>query len=309
VGTIAKLSLHTYSVNEYSPRAILEEVNRELCRNTLKSQFMTAFFCVLDMETSRLKYVNATHCPPILVGADRFELLDAEGMFCGMFEEPQYEEKEAQLAPGDRVVLYSDGITKILSSDGEAFTVQRLHDSVRAAGDKPVDQLIETVVADVRSHLGAVELEDDITILGVELVSRDVRENRVTIPSEPKLLPKVEDAIQVKLVEYNYGERALFAVRLAVEEAVINAMKHGNRMDKTKTVTITWSVNEKQAVIEVEDQGAGFDPEAVPDPTADENLDIPHGRGLVLMRAYMEEVAYNDSGNRVTLIKRAPWNK
>jgi anti-sigma regulatory factor (Ser/Thr protein kinase) len=309
VGTIAKLTLHTYAVNEYSPRAILEYVNRELCRNTVRSQFMTAFFCVLDLETDRLKYVNATHCPPILVGEDRFDLLDTEGMFCGMFEDPKYEEKQVQLEPGDRLVFYSDGVTKLLNAEGQSFTVDRLHDCVRANGGRTAADIVAAVVQELRRHLGGSEAEDDITLLGVELLPREAKENRVVVPSEPKLLPRIEDAIQAKLQEYNYGERALFAVRLAVEEAIINAMKHGNRMDKAKTVTVVWSVDDKQAVIAVEDQGEGFDPEAVPDPTAEENLDIPHGRGLVLMRAYMDDVKFNRRGNRVTLIKRAPWSK
>ena len=305
--TIARLALHTYSVNEYSPRAILEKVNRELCQNTLESQFMTAFFGVLDLETSRFKYVNASHCSPLLVSAERFELLDTEGMFCGMFDEPMYQEREIELAPGDRILFYSDGVAKVLDSEGRAFTAERLHQAARSGRTLPVDDLINAVVEDINAHLDGAAPEDDLTLLGIEIVSREAKESRVAIPSEPKLLPAVEEAILAKLNEFNYGERAGFAVRLAVEEAIINAMKHGNHMDKAKTVAVTWSVDETEAVIAVEDQGEGFNPAAVPDPTREENLEIPHGRGLVLMKAYMDEVVYNDKGNRVTLVKRAPW--
>src|SRR5690606_17525968 len=66
VMTMAKLSLHTASVNEYSPKAVLDKVNQDLCCSVLESQFMAAFFGILDLETNRLKYVNASHSPPML---------------------------------------------------------------------------------------------------------------------------------------------------------------------------------------------------------------------------------------------------
>jgi len=123
---------------------------------------------------------------------------------------------------------------------------------------------------------------------------REAKEERVVIPSEPMQLARVESLILSRLEALNYGERALFAVRLALEEAVINAIKHGNRMDKARHVTITYSVDSRQCVIGVEDEGPGFDPKAVPDPTADENLEpgacLTTGRiditdmGLILLR-------------------------
>lgn len=92
-----------------------------------------------------------------------------------------------------------------------------------------------------------------------------------------------------------------FAVRLALEEAVSNASRHGNQGDPQKKLILSYRVAPGEIQIIVEDEGSGFDPEAVPDPTAEENLEIPSGRGLMLMRAYMSEVNYNDDGNRVTL--------
>ena len=307
--TLARMALHTCQVNEYSPKIILERINAELCHSTLKSQFMSAFFAVLDTETDRLKYVNASHCAPILYGKDKFELLETEGAYCGMFEDAQYEEKEIQLQPGHHVLLYTDGLIEAFNSSGERYTAKRLYDLVESGRDCDVEGVMEAVTQDLRDHMQGREMDDDVTLVGVDILSRDVKENCVTIPTEPKLLPKIEDAIEAKLNEHNYGERAVFAVRLAVEEAMINAMKHGNRMDKAKTVTVKWSIDDHQAAITIEDEGDGFDPAAVPDPTTDENLAAPHGRGIMLMRAYMDKVDFSDKGNRVTLVKHAPWSE
>lgn len=97
-----------------------------------------------------------------------------------------------------------------------------------------------------------------------------------------------------------------FAVRLALEEAVSNASRHGNSGDPKKKLELRYRVKPGEIVIEVEDEGRGFDPGVVPDPTAEENLEIPSGRGLMLMRAYMSEVSFNEEGNRVTL--RYAWS-
>ncbi len=97
------------------------------------------------------------------------------------------------------------------------------------------------------------------------------------------------------------GRAECFAVRLALEEALSNALRHGNQNDPAKHITLAYRVTPDSVEVEVEDEGSGFVPDAVPDPTLDENIVIPSGRGLMLMRAYMSEVCYNDRGNRVYL--------
>ncbi|MCA9285724.1 MAG: ATP-binding protein [Phycisphaerales bacterium] len=104
------------------------------------------------------------------------------------------------------------------------------------------------------------------------------------------------------LASLGYGEENCFAIRLALEEALVNAFKHGNKSDPDKPVRLDWWAVPHRLVVEVEDQGEGFDPESVPDPTLDENIEIPSGRGIMLMRAYMSEISYKDPGNRVIMV-------
>ncbi len=100
------------------------------------------------------------------------------------------------------------------------------------------------------------------------------------------------------------GVEILFAIRLALEEALANAIKHGNRYDPSKRITVTVETDAESTIITVADEGAGFDPCCIPDPTVDENLEKPGGRGIMLMRAYMDDVAYNEGGNEVRMVKR-----
>jgi serine/threonine-protein kinase RsbW len=125
----------------------------------------------------------------------------------------------------------------------------------------------------------------------------------VTIPSDTGAGQALQERIIRHLEELQYGDHDLFGIRLAIEEAMVNAIKHGNRLDPTKQVRVVWEVNSIRVRVEIEDQGTGFIPADVPDPTADENLERPCGRGIHLMRAFMNLIEYNESGNRVVLEK------
>jgi len=125
-----------------------------------------------------------------------------------------------------------------------------------------------------------------------------------TIPSTNAAAAEVQQAIVHAIEQQGYHREAIFAVRLALDEALVNAVKHGNQHDPDKTVHVEFSIDQDRMVIQIEDQGPGFEPEDLPDPTAAENLSRPNGRGVMLMRAYMTEVDFNERGNRVILTKR-----
>lgn len=126
----------------------------------------------------------------------------------------------------------------------------------------------------------------------------------VVIPSDTTAGQEVQERIVQRLEELEFTSRDVFGVRLALEEALVNAIKHGNRMSPDKTVRVEWTISPDFVRVVVEDQGAGFQPEDVPDPTEDENLERPCGRGIMLMRAFMSLVEYQGRGNVLVLEKR-----
>jgi serine/threonine-protein kinase RsbW len=122
-------------------------------------------------------------------------------------------------------------------------------------------------------------------------------EHELVFPSDTAEGMRVQDLILQKLREHQFSEKIIFGVRLSLEEALVNAIKHGNGLDRAKTVRVRFTVNPHQLLVEIEDQGPGFRPEDVPDPTAPENLERPCGRGLLLMRSYMTECQFLAAGN------------
>lgn len=109
--------------------------------------------------------------------------------------------------------------------------------------------------------------------------------------------------IMAMLEESGFGKEDVFAVHLALEEAFTNAIRHGNDMDPDKVVKIDYTVDADKFEVWIEDEGAGFDPKSVPDPRCGENLYKPSGRGLLLMRSYMDTVEYDERGNKVHMVR------
>ena len=128
-------------------------------------------------------------------------------------------------------------------------------------------------------------------------------QQEVVIPSDLAEARRIQGEIEQALQAVEFSETEIFAVRLALEEALVNAIKHGNQMDESKKVYITFTVTTERFDIVIADEGPGFDPNDVPDPTDPENLERPCGRGLLLMRHYMTDIRYNGRGNSVTLSK------
>jgi serine/threonine-protein kinase RsbW len=116
----------------------------------------------------------------------------------------------------------------------------------------------------------------------------------------------VQEQLEIHCKTCQFEDRDIFAIKLAMEEALVNAIKHGNRLDPTKKVRIEIMVHHERIEIGIADEGPGFNPDKVADPLAEENLERPCGRGLLLMRHYMTEVNYHPPGNRVTMSKVRP---
>jgi len=103
--------------------------------------------------------------------------------------------------------------------------------------------------------------------------------------------------------ENNFTEEEIFAIHLALVEALVNAVKHGNRLDPHKKVKVKYSITPGKFDISITDDGNGFNPVTVPDPRENENLYKLCGRGMLLMRSYMDVVEYNEKGNSVHMLK------
>ena len=125
-----------------------------------------------------------------------------------------------------------------------------------------------------------------------------------------RAIPSEADAAIALIIEMidqlrnkNWDEQDVFSIHLALEEALMNGIKHGNQRDVSKKVEVRGSVSKSQFEITVKDEGKGFVRSQVPDPTDEGNLEKTSGRGLMLMEFFMGRVTYNDTGNEIRMLK------
>ncbi len=207
VTTMAKVAFATHGQRYKSTKELLYNVNRDLT-NLISSTgfYMTCFALNID-KNLRVIYTNAGHQKAILYRdeTDTFEHLDTNGLFLGVFEDAgeTYEEKDLQLYPGDRIILYTDGIVETMNKDKEEYGEERFEDMIRFSSALESEQVADLVVDDIKLFAEGTRFRDDVSILVLEVELR-----------YQKYLDKLKEGEQA------YEENDMPKWRKALEEAV-----------------------------------------------------------------------------------------
>jgi serine/threonine-protein kinase RsbW len=125
----------------------------------------------------------------------------------------------------------------------------------------------------------------------------------IVVESKLSAVTNACEQILSRLEDNSFNKDDIFAIHLTLEEAISNAVKHGNKMDPDKKVTVNYSIDSDKIEISITDEGDGFKPESVVDPRWGEGLYKPGGRGLLLMNSYMDVVKFNEQGNSVYMVR------
>jgi steroid delta-isomerase-like uncharacterized protein len=161
------LAVHAYGSD--SPAVTIERVNQALARRAIEARFATMFYGVLARD-GVLRYCNAGHNPPAVVGASGCQRLDAGGLMVGAFKDAAFEEGAVRLAPGDTLFAFSDGITEAIDRGGEEFGDDRLITAVASAKALELPALVDIVLDRVRQFTGDAPQADDMTALALRYV-------------------------------------------------------------------------------------------------------------------------------------------
>jgi len=263
--------------------------------------FVTCLYGVLEPATGRFRFANAGHDLPYVKTADGSVELRARGMPLGLMSGMPYEERETVLAPGDSLLLHSDGIAEAHDPDGQMFGFPRLKQAVaRHPGGA---ELISRVLDDLSRHTGPdAEQEDDITMVTlsrnwapasvVELAPTTAEVVEFEVPSvegnERVALEQVSTVVQ----PLGFTEARLRRLETAVAEATMNAMEHGNHYSEDQPVTIRVLTGSDEVRVQIVDLGGGQAQarHEVPDIEAKlAGLQRPRGWGLFLIKEMVDE--------------------
>lgn len=215
VTSMAKISFGNASLQYDSPKRIFQDVNQNILEHVKTQDYLTGFFVTIDDEYNVI-YANASHQKAILIRNDegRIELLDTNGLFIGAVEEARetYEEMATKLNYGDRLVLYTDGIPEAVNENREEYSTDRLQDVVLKNRHLPMEDFTSYIIEDVQRFIGNSPVEDDITLLVIELArdeAVDIIRQSKKLVSEHKYYEAI-DYLERSLTLYQDNRKLLY---------------------------------------------------------------------------------------------------
>ncbi len=301
---LTKMSFRSYSEVTRSPRLIMECTSQLLGEVARPEDFVTAFLAVIDKHSLVMRYVNASHPAPLLIRKGKLEELETGGFLLGLNGEgSSYEERELQLEPGDKLLLYTNGVVDVLNQAGEFYRKERLKEQVARLADKGIADIVQGIKQDLNGFSQGVTKRDDLTLLGLEVLTAAAERYRLVLPSDPSRLEAAIHEISELASRHHFEHGLLFKVRLGVVEALRNAIEHGSKYKPDKKIVLEMTIDRETVDVTVTDEGDGFDYNNLPDPTKPENLMLERGRGIFLIKVSMDEVRWNRKGNQIRMVK------
>jgi len=289
-----------------SPGQVLERVNERLCPDVPPNMFVTCFYAILDPSSGQLRYANAGHDLPYLRHAEGVSELHARGMPLGLMPGMRYEEQGITVAPGESILLYSDGLVEAHDPRREMFGFPRLREWVAARLVGEGTTLIAALLAELGRFTGAGwEQEDDITLVTLQRCALPAEDSRGdspsawrtvaawTLPSAPGAERRAAEQVAAALQELALPAARLERLKTAVAAAVANAIEHGNQNRPELPVALTVLASAAALCVRVADQGGG---RPLPDPALPDlaaklaGRQTPRGWGLFLIKHLVDDV-------------------
>lgn len=314
VMAVTRAQFRTVSSHESMPERIITRLNEAMSGGNDSNMFVTLFVGVLDLPTGRLRYCNAGHDAPMLIGSNIGMLPCDSNLPVGVMGDWKFTMQETQIDPFTTIFLYTDGLTEAENIDHAQFTEQRIlevaNETLASNSHKPA-LLVESMTNAVREFVNGAEQSDDLTLLAIQYTKQqlDVRYQRsLTLTNDVQQVPKLAEFMDAVCEAMGFDEVTTMQMNLAIEEAVVNVMNYAYPEGTTGSVNIEVQANDVRLKFVISDSGKHFDPTSVA--TVDTSLSAEDrsigGLGIFLVRQLMDSVNYERIGgfNVLTLRKK-----
>ena len=282
---------------------VFATANKKLCENNDAGMFVTAWMGILDLKTGLLKFVNAGHNPPLVRQADgEFVYLKARsGMVLAGMDGVKYRLNELKLSPGDRIFLYTDGVTEATDENNRLYGEERLLETVNQNIVKNTQLLCEAVKDDVDRFVGDAPQFDDITMLSVEL--RYIRSgNSITVIADDKSMILVSEFAKSLTEKLTVVPKIANKVSIAVDEIYSNIVNYSG----ADLATISYEIKDGRLYMTFTDDGIPYNPIKAeePDVTLSAEERKIGGLGIFMVKKMTEsmEYTYEDDKNILSLV-------
>jgi sigma-B regulation protein RsbU (phosphoserine phosphatase) len=314
VMAVTRAIFRTVSARESMPDRIMTTMNKTMADMNESNMFVTLFVGVLDLPTGRMRYCNAGHDAPLLVGVGVGTLPCDSNIPVGIMSSWKYTLQEKQVFPGTTIFLFTDGLTEAENASHEQFMMQRVNDvATQALSEQKQDpkQLINLLTDAVHQFVGDAEQSDDLTMMAIQYTKqqRDVRMCKsITLPNDTQEVPRLAAFVDEVCEAIGFSPAVTMQMNLALEEAVVNVMKYAYPIGTHGNLTIEAQANDVRLKFTIIDSGKPFDPTVKAD--VDLSLSVQErpigGLGIHIIRQIMDSINYErlDGHNVLTLRKR-----
>ena len=286
------------SAHEKSPQRIVSVMNESMMDTNENNMFVTCFLGVLDLATGHLRYCNAGHNAPVRLHAGAAAFLDVvPNLPLGVEPGMQFEEQETDLAVGEGLFLYTDGLTEAENADHALFGEDRLLENALRLGGEKADVMVKSMAAAVQAHSRGCDPSDDLTMLVVRFTnpspaSGSVR--RLKLRNDINEIPRLQGFIQTLSDDIDLDHAQAMSLNLALEEAVSNVMLYAYPEGTEGQVEVEAAILDDRLEFKVSDSGVAFDPTVAraPDLAADLKDRPIGGLGIFLVKRIMDQVTY-----------------
>lgn len=297
-------------------RGIMTHLNNEISRDNASCMFVTVFCGVLDTQTGEIEYCNAGHNPPIVILDGKTSTLPRTGdIALGVMGNVEYSAQRCRLSPGDKIVLYTDGITEAMDAQSRFYSDDRLAETLARVAQGSSRGVIRTVIEGVREFAGDTPQSDDMTMLVLDYRGAEA-EGTPTLAVELKNRDTELQRFNQLMTEFGekHGipEETLFRVRLALDEVLVNVVRYAYEDEEDHVIHVVARWDGEQITIEVQDDGKPFNPLEAPEPDTDGSLDEREigGLGIHLARTMMDSLSYNrEIDTNILTLRTAPRQK
>jgi sigma-B regulation protein RsbU (phosphoserine phosphatase) len=299
--------------NENNPARIVESLNKVASHNNESCTFFTLFYGVLDLPTGRLHYCNAAHNPPYILSDDVMMLDCDPNQPVGPLEDAEFTLQTIMLAPGSTIFLYTDGLTEANNKEGRELGPERAEAVLKKCIEQQLkpEEIVNTVTDAVHQFTMGAEQYDDLTMLAVRYMPQQFESTlseTITLKNDIREITRFgsfQDSVYAKM---NIEKSLAIRLRLAVEEAVANAIEHAYLKGREGNVEVKMMTDGHLLKVQIIDSGVAFDPTTVA--KADTTLSAKErrlgGLGVLLVRELMDSINYEriDNQNVLTLSKK-----
>ncbi len=311
VMVIAKTLIKNHMMYGLDPKTVFTTVNKMLCESNEANMFVTAWMGVLNTETGILTYVNAGHNPPLIKHNGQFEFLKSRpGLVLAGMDGIRYKQTELQLAPGDRVFLYTDGATEAVNAKEEMYGEKRLQDFLNQHSNDTATDLLTNLKKDIDAFSGEIEQFDDITMLMLDFHKTFENKNMIerVFPADDQSLSDATAFLERELIKLNCNQKALMQLCVAVEEIFVNIAHYAYpAVNGTVRISVQ-NVEDDRVLLRFDDFGIPFNPLEKPDPNVTgsaEERDIG-GLGIFMTKKAVDNISYEyvNNQNMLTIEKK-----